>query len=454
MESLVSINVSNNAQLVSVPKSWGNLPGLKSLDASNCEKFVGVPYSVCAMESINKMLLTATALTRTGPPPEILDWSGQLGWQWGSCNKQERACAVGISLSPACKSALQNIRALNASGNNFTIAGGRDLGPQLGWIRWFQKLSRLDLSNNSISTVGTDFLDLVRGIYRISTDADGGVTLHSNPIQRVLLGGLSSVTLLVKILSVLRHNPLSEHLRDLKIKGIDLGNYTIGPGTDLNLRHLDLFGSGFRNLTFLELSGSSIGALAPGSFRNLPALRKLYLGECRLSDSDLRVGAFAPLKNLEKLTLFRNEFTVLEVGAFSDNVQLKVLELHENSLSTIAPGMLSSLPNLKILWLHENHITRIQTTGLSGLGNLDELKLHMNRLTALEVDFCAGLQNLRTLEISGNSISLVEPGAFSGCANVEAITMWPQDGLNCTTTNTSTWGLPARFDDGGLNVCT
>ncbi len=223
-------------------------------------------------------------------------------------------------------------------------------------------------------------------------------------------------------------------------------------------------------------SGSLRGTLAsiePGTFANLPFLRKLYIRHrmnrlrsgtfeglmglhtltfttsahpdadvvtlepdalaglenlllLRLTHNgipELPEGTFKDMSKVLNLNLYDNRLTTLDEGIFAELTELVDLTIAENRISTIAPSAFDVLPNLQRLNLLNNRLERVSPAVIDGLPNLKSLYLGGNRIRRLELGGFDGLTALERLSLTNNGLRLIEPGAFDGLANLEWLSL-------------------------------
>ncbi|XP_014796108.1 PREDICTED: reticulon-4 receptor-like 2, partial [Calidris pugnax] len=153
----------------------------------------------------------------------------------------------------------------------------------------------------------------------------------------------------------------------------------------------------------LWLYSNNISSIQPGTFRHLPALEELDLGD----NPHLRVLApdtFHGLRRLQALHLYRCQLASLPSGIFRGLHSLQYLYLQENGLLYLQDDLFADLANLSHLFLHGNRVRALSEGVFRGLPSLDRLLLHANRLVAIHRRAFQGLARLTILYLFNNSL--------------------------------------------------
>ncbi|NXL99495.1 R4RL2 protein, partial [Tyrannus savana] len=153
----------------------------------------------------------------------------------------------------------------------------------------------------------------------------------------------------------------------------------------------------------LWLYSNNISSIQPGTFRHLPALEELDLGD----NPHLRVLApdtFHGLHRLQALHLYRCRLASLPSGIFRGLRSLQYLYLQENGLLYLQDDLFADLANLSHLFLHGNRLRALSEGVFRGLPSLDRLLLHANRLAAIHRHAFGGLARLTILYLFNNSL--------------------------------------------------
>ncbi|NXP08753.1 R4RL2 protein, partial [Thinocorus orbignyianus] len=154
----------------------------------------------------------------------------------------------------------------------------------------------------------------------------------------------------------------------------------------------------------LWLYSNNISSIQPGTFRHLPALEELDLGD----NPHLRVLApdtFHGLRRLQALHLYRCQLASLPSGIFRGLHSLQYLYLQENGLLYLqVRHRPRAAPAWLPLFLHGNRVRALSEGVFRGLPSLDRLLLHANRLVAIHHRAFRGLARLTILYLFNNSL--------------------------------------------------
>ena len=174
---------------------------------------------------------------------------------------------------------------------------------------------------------------------------------------------------------------------------------------------------GFNDLQELDLSNNRLIEICPGTFKELPNLKKLYLSHnmLQLNPPDI----FSGLVNLSLLSLQNNMLTKIDPGAFQELANLTELQLDSNMLKQIQSETFRGLTNLRELSLWTNMLIDIQPRTFEGLEKLETLHLNNNMLKQIQPETFLELINLKELFLRNNSLTVIHPGAFAGLATLE-----------------------------------
>uniref|UniRef100_A0A8C6S9T1 TIR domain-containing protein n=1 Tax=Neogobius melanostomus TaxID=47308 RepID=A0A8C6S9T1_9GOBI len=240
-----------------------------------------------------------------------------------------------------------------------------------------RSLNKLDLSNNSIESLGcNDFANLTLLQY---------LSLPWNKITT-----LSAC--------VFQHLP---KLRVLQLQGNSLSNIS------------NAFTTHLPNLNLLRLNQNSLTTLENGTFRGLPSLQHLFL-------------MFAGLGNLLELKLQDNNIDRKIFQTFQDLVNLQNLTLANNHINyrrftpmKHPPFMnLSKLNYLNLQSQHRRGKSKLPSNFLQGLTNLSTLILRNMQLTGIPEEFFIHMPNLDSLDLNSNDLMDISPNLFSPIPNI------------------------------------
>ena len=141
----------------------------------------------------------------------------------------------------------------------------------------------------------------------------------------------------------------------------------------------------FRNLESLSVSRNQLTSIDVSA---LTKLTNLSVASNQLTSIDV-----SALTNLTSLSAFNNQFTSIDESALTN---LTVLNVGQNQLTSIDVSALTKLTNLTVEF---NQLTSID---VSALTSLTSLNVGHNKLTSLNVQ---GLTNLRTLYVDNNHLT-------------------------------------------------
>lgn len=150
-------------------------------------------------------------------------------------------------------------------------------------------------------------------------------------------------------------------------------------------------GDKYESLKFLEVfKANNCGLLTlDASFYQMSGLKEIQLQENKLGELPTGISS---MKNLEKLSFYKNEIKSLPDDLFDLN--LKVIDLYYNQLEVI-PDAIGQMRQLEVLFLAHNRIYSLPGS-IGELTNLEEFYAHHNRLSVLPEE----LENLRKLRIA------------------------------------------------------
>ena len=174
-------------------------------------------------------------------------------------------------------------------------------------------------------------------------------------------------------------------------------------------------------ISALDLGSLGITEITVGDFRGLGNLQTLRLNNNSLTA--LPADVFDGLANLQALRLNNNSLTALPEDAFDGNGNLQELSLARNKLTALPTDVFDGLANLQALHLNNNSLTALPTDVFDGLANLQALHLNNNSLTALPTDVFDGLANLQALHLNNNSLTALPEDAFDGNGNLQELSL-------------------------------
>ncbi|CAN9510229.1 unnamed protein product [Ophioblennius macclurei] len=320
-----------------------------------------------------------------------------------------------------------NLTFLDLSTNNLTKI-------EEGSFKWLPRLNTLILSDNNIKHV-------TKGTF------EGLNELKKLQLTQALVKTRSSA---VPIIDEFSFQPLNA-LETLILQRTTVREITENTFTGLtSLIELDMSWSSYESLksidekTFSSLSyspvarlnlvGTAIKRLYPGSFSALKNLTFLYLDH-NFIDQTLTGQEFEGLSQIEELHMTNNYQKIhLTSQSFANIPSLKVLTLRK-SLSVMAlnvdPSPFRPLTNLYYLDLNNNNVANIKASLLENLSNLRVLKLQHNNLAQLwkssnvggPVLFLKNVSKLATLQLDYNGLDEIPEEALKGLTNLKELSL-------------------------------
>jgi hypothetical protein len=117
----------------------------------------------------------------------------------------------------------------------------------------------------------------------------------------------------------------------------------------------------------INLNSKGYTDIALGTFNNLPNLQYLYLDYNKIKK--LQLGIFDNLPNLRILSLHDNQIQELQLGIFNNLRRLHNLYLSNNLIQELLPGIFNNLKILYKLYLYNNPIQRLESNSYYGLSS-------------------------------------------------------------------------------------
>ena len=206
----------------------------------------------------------------------------------------------------------------------------------------------------------------------------------------------------------------AEHLAT--IGRLDLGSRGIA-----SLRSGDF--AELRNLEWLSLNRNQLTTLPPDIFAGLGNLKSVWLifNQLKALPRDI----FEGVGNMGALRLHHNRLKVLPPGIFEGLKELSYLDLSHNELKTLPPGIFGDLEALEVLSLGYNRLSNLPPGIFAGLEKLRHLRLYgsvsHNNLGELPLGIFDGLSQLRILDLNDAHLSPLRPGVFDDLERLEIL---------------------------------
>ena len=421
MINLKTIDIANSTTLEKIPISWGMLPNLVSLDASQTS-LINLPYAICAgrsIESLNRVKLDNTpALTR-------INWSGSIRHHQQT-GKDSSHRSNKIEMAMGCYNTFKhNLIYLTLADNALTcpsnysahLMGGRKPGSTLqdpkiqvfdqyehcdfSIVGSFKKLAGLDLSNNSIVGIRTHLLSITRNNQLLNSSSIG-INLSNNPITMIVTNALvpSEGNAVLKMLKT------NDQYHILTRMSVRLFSMTFLEN-DINAPRLkDLVLYRYSKLQYLILSNNNFQVFDGSPFQYLTNLKMLDIGECYLSV--LKKNTFKGLSKLEYLSIDGTPLIKIEKGAFYGLHQVGILFLDKIQIKHFSNEIFdASMPLLNLTWLkfRETFFRSFDQDCFQGVPNLRHLNIRSNQISQLDFSIFNPLKKLRSLDLERNLIS-------------------------------------------------
>lgn len=144
--------------------------------------------------------------------------------------------------------------------------------------------------------------------------------------------------------------------------------YQVPGGSGIGVIGPEVF-RGLSNLTQLTLGNSILNDFHPDAFVPLVKLKYLYIGNMIMRDINLTT-IFAPLKHLEKLTLYMTDLDILPPRLMPLENSLRILRVHSNHLRTVDKTMLDLLPRYR-------NLSKVSQVDLCNTESIDILSIIM-----------------------------------------------------------------------------
>jgi len=136
---------------------------------------------------------------------------------------------------------------------------------------------------------------------------------------------------------------------------------------------------------------------------------------------------FSGCSSLQTIDLGSNELTQVPANVFV-NSQLRQLYLDNNQISDIAVGAFSNLINLQELFLGSNQLTALNADLFKELSNLSVLYVFNNLIVELPEDIFKENQNLNDIDMYSNQLTRIHP-SFLDSPLSGTRTLWFSDNI-------------------------
>ncbi|VDN23137.1 unnamed protein product, partial [Gongylonema pulchrum] len=249
------------------------------------------------------------------------------------------------------------------------------------------KITKLDLSNNLLSTVRSDTFI---GLQSLRT-----LRLSRNKIETLEKGAFRGL---------------------FALRFLDLSRNRLSTLHALTFSPLTM-------LQNLSLARNLIGTLEDGAFWGLEQLQRLNVAENQLKA--VTGGWLYGMHSLTALDLSANSVAWIDSSAWSLSSALTWLDLSSNRLRTLPSLLFKKLSRLEYLSLADNQIDTIHRNSMQGLDNLNYLDLSGNGLAMCVEDESAlvntSLPKLQTLRFASNRVRTIPARAFENFPSLQIL---------------------------------
>ncbi|KAH9722945.1 protein kinase domain-containing protein [Citrus sinensis] len=384
-QRVTALNLSDMGLGGTIPRHLGNLSFLVSLDISENNFHGHLPKELGQLRRLRVMRFAYNKLSGSFP-----SWIGVL-------SKLRILRLNNNSFTGPIPNSLFNLSRLEMLRAQSNIIGGT-IPSRIGNL---SKLVNLGLAFNNLqghlpSTIGHSLRNIEY------------LTLSSNNLMGTIPNSITNATKLIAL--DLGSNSFSGHI----------------PNTFGNLRHLDVLGLAFnnlttesssadqwsflssltncRNLTFLALAYNPLGSILPPVIGNFSAsLRQFYASNCKLGGSIPK--EIGKLRGLILLSLGFNDLNGTISPTMGRLKRLQGLSLEENNLEGSIPYDLCHLELMYGIRLNGNKLSGHIPPCLASLTSLRELRLGSNMLTSSIPSSLWSLEYILEINLSSNSLN-------------------------------------------------
>ncbi|XP_055848500.1 chaoptin isoform X1 [Episyrphus balteatus] len=300
-----------------------------------------------------------------------------------------------------------------------------------------QKLLWLDLSNNRIYHIGSNFLPRSLVTIDLSSNLLASfpqqlfehlfglriVSLRDNLIRsvqnketvRLVRMHLEKLDLGMNLIEVIESDWFQNNYSDVHVRALNLEKNFIRhlpPGAfkgtgivhlvlafnAIERIHVNAFDGITETLEYLDLERNELSAV-PGAIKSLHKLKYLYLTSnniCQLSNLPEFAG------NLRVLSLSGNNFSVIPINALRNFTELSYLNMGYNTITEIPENIFTVWGSqLQTILLRNNKITHLHLGSFNGLDQIKEISLSFNDITITNPYVFENVsQTLKILELS------------------------------------------------------
>lgn len=160
--------------------------------------------------------------------------------------------------------------------------------------------------------------------------------------------------------------------------------------------------------------------IEPGTFSNIPKLKRLWLGGNQLED--ISYGVFNDLP-IYYIYLSANKIKSIEDEAFGGLDNLEEVYLDKNLLEIFKPTWFTtgrSSP-IRVLNVHHNKITRLDRGSFYNFPDLEHLDFSFNEISYVSADIFNKPVKLIDFDLSFNKLKTLSPATFNRVNNIDRL---------------------------------
>lgn len=157
--------------------------------------------------------------------------------------------------------------------------------------------------------------------------------------------------------------------------------------------------SKFKNLEVIWSESEAIKSIDQSAFRNCESLKYLEMSGSQIQE--IPPGTFIFQGTLMELSLQKNKIKILHSESFDRLENVKTLSLQSNEISDLPENVFDPLKNLLTLNLNDNKLTVIHADSFGAHNNFDSVFLQKNQINSIDPEFIDKIK-IDKLEIQRN----------------------------------------------------
>ncbi|KAJ1527379.1 hypothetical protein ONE63_007363 [Megalurothrips usitatus] len=404
LDALETLRLRDNNILAVPASALGRLPRLRTL---------ALDYNRLAVVSADLLRAVSERAGDLGLARNVIrELSPAAFRDFTRLRRLDLSANLLLALDAAALVGLEDtLEELDLSGNRIASLAGGPLA--------LRKLRVLDLSDNQLQGLGRAPLSALPALEVL--DLSGNPLLAPSPT-----GGLLTGLTRLRVLDMSRVG-LRALSADLLHRAADLESVSLA-GNGLQELPEGAFAS-LVNLTSVDLSGNQLANIRAGAFTGLPSLRRLNLSRNKLQAfrgealeaAGAEGGADTSGSALRELDLSANQLGYLFPNSFRAHPRLRRLLLGQNKLTFFPGELLSGLRYLEEVDLGGNLLKAVDDMDFARLPRLRELDLSHNQLEALSETAFHNSTQLQVLQLAGNRLERLSERTFEGLCRIELL---------------------------------